>query len=53
MTSLRNDKSNKDSIISSKSNIQNKNKNQTQPNSIMCIKIYINKTKTGINSQIN
>lgn len=53
MTSLRNDKSNIDSVISSKYNAQNNNKNQTQPNSIMYTKIDINKTKPGINSQTN
>ena len=53
MKSFRNDKSNIDSAFSNKSNTKNNNKNLTQPNSIINAKIDINKTKTGINSQIN
>lgn len=53
MKSLRNDKSNIGNAFSSKNTAQNNNKNQTQPNSILYTKIDINRTKTGINSQIN
>ena len=53
MNSFRNDKLNIDNAFSSKSTFQNNNRNQTQQNSILYTKININKTKTGINSQIN
>jgi hypothetical protein len=53
MKSLKKDKSIIDSALSSKNTVQNNNKNQTQQNSILYTKIDINKTKNGINSQIN